>query len=91
MSFLNRVETPVSYENTEKVDQNIENGSENFNERNFLPIPNIRRSEDGKRRNAINYALGMVWFFFVWLRVGYFQWPDTLSRILVPFDNGNVW
>ena len=63
MSFLNRVETPVSYENIEKVDQKLENGSENFNERNFLQIPNIRRSEDGKRRNAINYDLGMVWIF----------------------------
>ena len=66
MSFLNRIETPVSYENTEKVDHNIQNGSENYDERlqrNFLQIPNTRRSEDGKRRNAINYDLGMVWIF----------------------------
>ena len=47
MSFLNRIETPVSYDHTEIVDQKLENGSETFNERNFLQIPNIRRSEDG--------------------------------------------
>ena len=69
MSFLNRIETPVIYD----VDQNSPNGSENgsfgseiynervLNARNLLQVPKTRRSNDeGKRRNAINYDLGMV-------------------------------
>ena len=66
MSFLNRIETPVIYDNDKRVDQIGENVSENchervLNERNFLQVPKNRRSnEEGQRRNAINYDLGMV-------------------------------
>ena len=66
MSFLNRIETPVIYDN-DRVDQIGQNVSENschervLNERNFLQVPKTRRSnEEGQRRNAINYDLGMV-------------------------------
>ena len=70
MSFLNRIETPVIYNNNDRVDQIGQNGSENchervLNERNFLQVPKTRSSnEEGKRRNAINYDLGMVLRFF---------------------------
>ena len=69
MSFLNRIETPVIYNNA-KADQIGQNESENchervLNERNFLQVPKTRRSnEEGQRRNAINYDLGMVLRFF---------------------------
>lgn len=65
MSFLNRIETPVIY-NNDRADQNEQNESENchervLNERNFLQVPKTRRSnEESNRRNAINYDLGMV-------------------------------
>ena len=69
MSFLNRIETPVIY-NNDRADQIGQNESENchervLNERNFLQVPKTRRSnEEGQRRNAINYDLGMVSRFF---------------------------
>ena len=77
MSFLNRIETPVIYNNNDRVDQIGQNGSENchervLNERNFLQVPKTRRSnEEGKRRNAINYDLGMVLRFFSGLNQNY--------------------